>query len=82
MNIYVGNIPFSISEEELQQLFAAHGNVTSAKIITDRNSGRSRGFGFVEMGDDEKALAAIEALNGSESGGRKLVVNKARPKTR
>ena len=80
MNIYVGNLPFGTTEDELEQTFAAHGTVISAKIITDRETGRSRGFGFVEMESDSDAQAAIEALNGSDLGGRTLVVNQARPK--
>ena len=78
MNIYVGNLPWSIRDQELENLFAEHGTVTSAKIITDRATGRSRGFGFVEMSDG--AEAAIEALNGTEVDGRELVVNESRPK--
>ena len=80
MNIYVGNLPYNMSDAELEQTFGAHGTVSSAKIIVDRSSGRSRGFGFVEMEDEEQANAAIEALNGTEIDGRKLMVNKARPK--
>ncbi|MHC4983276.1 MAG: RNA recognition motif domain-containing protein [Planctomycetota bacterium] len=82
MNIYVGNLPFAITEAELQAAFEAHGEVSEAKIITDRNTGRSRGFGFIEMVDDEEAQSAIDALNGMEMGDRKLVVNKARAKDR
>ena len=77
--IYVGGLPFKTTEEELNALFAAEGQVTSAKLITDRDSGQSRGFGFVEMPNDEEANAAMEKLNGSEFGGRKLTVNEARP---
>ena len=80
MNIYVGNLPYSISEADLEQAFSAHGSVTSANVILDRETGRARGFGFVEMGDDDEGRAAIEALNGTELGGRKLVVNEARPR--
>ncbi|MCK4603031.1 MAG: RNA-binding protein [Phycisphaerae bacterium] len=80
MNIYVGNLPYGLSDAELEQAFAAHGTVTEAKVVVDRATGRSRGFGFVEMPDDSEAEAAIEALNGSEMGGRALVANKARPK--
>ena len=80
MNIYVGNLPFSTTQEELQQAFAAHGTVDTAKIITDRYSGRSRGFGFVEMPNDEEGRAAIEALNDSEMGDRKLKIEEARPR--
>jgi len=82
MNIYVGNLPFGITEAELQTAFAAHGAVTQVKVITDQNTGRSRGFAFVEMDDDAEAQAAIDALNESEMGDRKIVVNKARPKSR
>jgi RNA recognition motif-containing protein len=78
MNIYVGNISWGMSDQDLENLFAEHGTVTSAKIITDRMTNRSRGFGFVEMSDG--ADAAIEALNETEVDGRKLVVNESRPK--
>jgi len=81
MKIYVGNMPFSMTEDELRGLFAAHGAVDSVSVITDRDSGRPRGFAFVEMPDDNAAQAAIEALDGSEAAGRKLTVNPARPKT-
>ncbi|NOZ74388.1 MAG: RNA-binding protein [FCB group bacterium] len=79
MNIYVGNISFSMSEEDLQQLFEEYGEVTSAKIIKDRFTGRSRGFGFVEMADNSAGNAAIEALNEKDYQGRPLRVNEARP---
>jgi len=78
MNIYVGNISWGMSDQDLENLFAEHGTVTSAKIITDRMTNRSRGFGFVEMSDG--AEAAIEALNEAEVDGRKLVVNESKPK--
>ena len=78
MNIYVGNISWGMNDQDLENLFAEHGTVTSAKIITDRMTNRSRGFGFVEMSDG--ADAAIEALNEAEVDGRKLVVNESRPK--
>ena len=78
MNIYVGNISWWLTDQDLENVFAEHGTVTSAKIITDRATGRSRGFGFVEMSDG--AEAAIEALNGTEVDGRELVVNESRPK--
>ncbi|NLF41315.1 MAG: RNA-binding protein [Bacteroidales bacterium] len=81
MNIYVANIPFKASEDELRGLFEAHGEVSSAKIIFDRETQRSRGFGFVEMLDDSEAREAIETLNGSDFMGKSLVVNEARPKT-
>ena len=80
INIYVGNLPYDTADADLEQVFAAHGAVASAKVITDRATGRSRGFGFVEMSDDDEARAAIEALNESDMGDRKLVVNEARPK--
>jgi len=79
MKIYVGNLPFSIDDAGLEEVFKPYGTVASAKVITDRDTGRSRGFGFVEMEEDEEAQKAIEALNGSEVGGRPLTVNKARP---
>lgn len=80
MNIYAGNLPYRISEDELRDLFAQYGDVSSAKIIMDRETGRSKGFGFVEMPDDTQAKAAIEALNGTDVQGRNLVINEARPK--
>jgi len=80
VNIYVGNLPYNTTEAELQQTFEQYGTVSRAKVITDRETGRSRGFGFVEMATDPEAEAAIEALNGADFGGRRLVVNKARPK--
>ncbi len=79
--LYVGNLSFDASEEELRQLFEPHGTVESAKVATDRDSGRSRGFGFVEMTNDSEAQSAIAALNGAEVGGRALIVNEARPKS-
>ncbi|MFV0553144.1 MAG: RNA recognition motif domain-containing protein [Mangrovibacterium sp.] len=80
MNIYVSNIPFAVSNEELEDLFANYGEVSSARIIVDKESRRSRGFGFVEMDNDADAKAAIEALNGKEVKGRALNVNEARPR--
>lgn len=80
MNIYVGNLPFSMTEDELEGAFAAHGEVQSARIITDRYTGQSRGFGFVEMPDNNAAESAIQALNGREMMGRPLTVNEARPR--
>ena len=77
--LYVGNLPYSFRDEDLQQAFAAHGTVTSAKVMMERDTGRSKGFGFVEMGDDAQAQTAIEAMNGQQFGGRGLVVNEARP---
>ena len=78
MKIYVGNLSYQATEDELRDLFGAHGQVESATIIKDRYTGRSRGFGFVEMSSQADAEAAIEALNGTEQGGRKLNVNEAR----
>ena len=78
--LYVGNLAYSIGDSELQRLFAAHGSVTSAQVIMDRDTGRSKGFGFVEMGSDPEAQAAIAAMNGAEVEGRPLTVNEARPK--
>jgi RNA recognition motif-containing protein len=80
MNIYVGNLSFDVNTAELEELFSEFGEVASAKIISDRDSGRSRGFGFVEMAVDSEAKEAIEALNGQDFNGRKLVVTEARPK--
>ena len=77
--LYVGSLPYSTTEQQLQELFAAYGTVQSAKVITDRYTGQSRGFGFVEMATGEEAQKAISALNGSALGGRTLVVNEARP---
>ncbi len=80
MNIYVGNIAWSMTEDELNALFSEFGSVSSAKIINDKYSGRSKGFGFVEMDNDAEAEAAIEALNDSDQNGRNLRVNQARPR--
>jgi RNA recognition motif-containing protein len=77
--LFVGSLPYSITDEGLRELFAAHGEVVSAKVIIDRESGRSKGFGFVEFGSDEEADKAIKALNNSEIDGRTIVVNEARP---
>ena len=79
--IYVGNFSFSTTEAELRQWFEPYGAVESATVVTDRDTGRSRGFGFVEMADNAAADAAIAALNGQDNGGRALTVNEARPKT-
>ena len=79
--LYVGNLAYSVGDSELQQIFEAHGAVQSAQVIMDRDTGRSKGFGFVEMGSDQEAQAAISALNGKEVEGRALTVNEARPKT-
>lgn len=77
--LYVGNLAFQTSSEELQELFAQAGTVESASVVEDRSTGRSRGFGFVEMSRPEEAAAAIERLNGKEFGGRRLTINEARP---
>jgi cold-inducible RNA-binding protein len=77
--IYVGNLPFSTTSESLAELFSSFGKVDSSKIITDRDTGRSKGFGFVEMGDIDAADSAIANLNGADHGGRNLTVNEARP---
>ena len=79
-NIFVGNLDFNTSEEELRQLFQSYGQVDRVSIMTDRDTGRSRGFGFVEMANAEEGEKAIAALNGSQIGGRKLNVNEARPR--
>jgi cold-inducible RNA-binding protein len=79
-NIFVGNLNFNTSEEELRQMFEVHGQVDRVSILTDRDTGRSRGFGFVEMANAEEGDKAIAALNGSQIGGRTLNVNEARPK--
>ena len=76
--LFVGSLPWSVTDEELKQTFEKHGNVVSAKVVTDRNSGRSRGFGFVEMESAEDAQKAISTLNDSEIGGRNIVVNEAK----
>lgn len=78
--LYVGNLGYGISDRDLERLFAQYGTVRSAKVITDRDSGRSKGFGFVEMDSDGEAQAAIDAMNGSEVEGRPLTVNEARPR--
>src|SRR2546428_13212629 len=79
--LYVGNLTYGVTDSTLEQMFAAHGTVESAQIIMDRDTGRSKGFGFVEMKSDQEAQAAIAALNGQDAGGRTLTVNEARPKT-
>jgi len=81
MNIYVGNLSYDVDDGALRTAFEAYGEVTSAKVITDRDTGRPRGFGFVEMSSDEEAKAAIEGLNGTDLLGRALSVNEARPRT-
>ena len=80
MNIYVGNLSWNLSDQELENLFSEFGEISSAKIVLDKFSNRSKGFGFVEMANDEEAKAAIEALNGKEIDGRNIVVNESRPK--
>ena len=77
--LYVGNLAYSVADSDLQQAFGEYGTVTSAKVMMDRESGRSKGFGFVEMGDDAQAQAAINGMNGQPFGGRNVVVNEARP---
>jgi RNA recognition motif-containing protein len=79
-NIYVGNLPYSVTNDTLESVFTKYGTVESAIVITDQQSGRSKGFGFVKMPEDDKAQEAITALNESELEGRKLIVNVARPK--
>jgi RNA recognition motif-containing protein len=79
--LYVGNLAYTMSDSDLERIFSAHGTVQSAQVIMDRDTGRSKGFGFVEMGSDAEAQAAITALNGNEVEGRTLTVNEARPKT-
>ena len=81
MNIYVGNLPYSTTQEEMRQMFEQHGTVESVNIIQDRETGRSKGFGFVVMPDATQAQSAIGALNDKDMGGRKLKVNEARPRT-
>jgi len=81
MNIYVGNLPYSTTDADLQALFQDFGSVESAKVIIDRESQRSKGFGFIEMANSDEANKAIEALNGNEMGGRQIRVNEARPRT-
>ena len=78
--LYVGNLSYDVDSSALSEMFTAHGTVESAQIITDRDTGQSKGFGFVEMGSDKEAQAAIAALNGQDHGGRALTVNEAKPK--
>ncbi len=78
--LYVGNLAYSVTDSDLQTMFAAHGTVTSAQVIMDRDTGRSKGFGFVEMGSDQEAQNAIKGLNGQQSDGRALTVNEAKPR--
>ena len=79
--LYVGNLPYSVRDNDLEQAFGQYGGVTSAKVMMERDTGRSKGFGFVEMGSDAEAQAAIAGMNGQSLGGRSLVVNEARPMT-
>ena len=79
--LYVGNLAYSVTDGSLEQMFAVHGSVQSAQVIMDRDTGRSKGFGFVEMSSDQEAQAAIAAMNGKDVDGRNLTVNEARPKT-
>src|SRR2546425_13288645 len=79
--LYVGNLGYGVTDGELSKMFEAHGTVESAQIIMDRDTGRSKGFGFVEMKTDQEAQAAIAALNGQDAGGRALTVNEAKPRT-
>lgn len=79
--LFVGSLPWSIDDQKLQEAFEEHGEVVSAKVITDRETGRSRGFGFVEMATEDSANSAISALNNSDFGGRNIVVNVAKPRT-
>jgi len=80
MNLYVGNLPFNTTETDLRTAFSAHGEVDDVRLITDRDSGRSKGFGFVEMPNDNEARAAMAALNGTEMADRTIKVNEARPR--
>ena len=80
MNIYISNLSYAVNDGDLKDLFGEYGEISSAKVITDRETGRSRGFGFVEMADDAAATKAIEELNGAELDGRTLVVKEARPR--
>ena len=80
MNIYVGNLPYSIDRDQLREIFAQFGEVRAARIVIDRESGKSKGFGFVDMDNDAEAKEAIAKLNGTEIGGRKAVINEARPR--
>ena len=80
MNIFIGNLNYKVREADLGKVFEQFGEVTSARVITDRETGRSKGFGFVEMANDAEAQEAIKSLNGSDFGGRAMVVNEARPR--
>ncbi len=78
--LYVGNLSYDVTDGALEQMFAGHGTVQSAQVIMDRDTGRSKGFGFVEMSSDQEAQNAIQALNGQQAGGRSLTVNEAKPR--
>ena len=80
MDIYVGNLPYNCSDDDLRDMFVIYGEVDSARVVIDRDTGRSRGFGFVEMTNEPEANAAIQALNGADAQGRALTVNQARPR--
>ena len=80
MNIYVGNLPYSVDRDELRGIFEQYGEVSASRVVSDRETGRPKGFGFVDMPNDDEARNAIEALNGNDIGGRKAVVNEARPR--
>ncbi len=80
MKLYVGNLPFSVNSDDLEQMFSGYGAVTSAQVISDRETGRSRGFGFVEIESDDAGRKAIEEMDGSDNEGRSLTVNEARPR--
>lgn len=80
--LFVGSLPWAVNDDSLKTAFAQFGNVVSAKVIVDRETGKSRGFGFVEMGDESEASAAIKALNGSQLAGRNIVVNEAKPRSK
>jgi RNA recognition motif-containing protein len=80
LKLYVGNLPYTVGDSNLQEMFSAFGTVTSAKVIMDRESGRSKGFGFVEMGSEQEAQAAMSGMNGKDMEGRALKVNEAKPK--
>ena len=80
MKLYVGNLPFSVNSDDLEDMFSGYGAVTSAQVISDRETGRSRGFGFVEIESDDAGRKAIEEMDGADNGGRRLTVNEARPR--
>lgn len=80
MNIYIGNLPFAVGEEDLREIFEEYGEVASAKVVTDRMTGRSKGFGFIEMDNDDEANNAIKELNNAEVSGRNIKVNESKPR--